>query len=126
MLPLVGIAALMVLGFVIFITALTYDARPKTDRPRDRAMDLDRRRPQRKQLRRNAKQASSAERGAVGVVAGTLRTRAIGLAHESWPRLRHRALDRQGRWLSLESTVGQLIATFAACVVMACLIAMSQ
>jgi len=37
-LSLVGIAALMVFGFVVLITALTYDAPVKSDRPRDLAL----------------------------------------------------------------------------------------
>ena len=127
---LVGIAALMVFGFVVWIAALMYDAPLKSDRPRDRA-SAHQRRPQWTQLRREAHHALSAARGAARVglgVAGrglavlavaerelavaerelavTLHTRAIALADEWWPRLRYHARDAQGRWLTLESRPG--------------------
>ena len=121
-LPLLGIAALMVLGFVVLLTALTYEAPIKSDKPGDWALARERRRLQQEQLRTQAQQASSAARRAVGVVAVTLRTRAMALAREWWPRLRHHARHSRARWLSLESTSGQLIATASASLIAAYLI----
>ena len=97
MLPLLGIAALMVFGLVVLITALTYDAPVESDRPRDLSVARERRRHQRKVK---------------------LSTLARTLAHEGWPLVRHHARRSRG-WLSLESTRGQLIAGAAASVVIA-------
>jgi hypothetical protein len=120
-LPLVGIAALMVFGFVVLMTALTYDPTVKSDRRRERALARERR-PQPKPLRRQAQRALSARRSAVRELAVTLRTRVIELADEWWPRVRHHARDVRFRWLTLESTTGQVIAAAAASVAAACLI----
>jgi hypothetical protein len=120
-LPLVGIVALMVFGFGVLITALTYDAPVKLDTPRDRALARERR-PQRKQLRRHVEHALTTRRSDAWELAVTLRARAIALADEWWPRLRYYARDARVRWLTLESTTGQLIAVSAASVVAACLI----
>jgi hypothetical protein len=73
-LPLVGIVVLMVFGFVVAITALSYDPRAKFDRPRDRASARERR-PQWTRLRRGAQRALSAGREAareLAVAAGEL------------------------------------------------------
>ena len=91
MLPLVGIAALMVLGFVIWVTALTYEAPVKSDTARDRALARERRRLHRKQRRRRAQQASSGVLRGVRASVVELGTWAIALAHKWWPRLRHHA-----------------------------------
>jgi hypothetical protein len=127
-LPLVGIAVLMVFGFVVAITALSYDPRAKFDRPRDRASARERR-PQWTRLRRGAQRALSAGREAArelavaaGELAVTLLTRAIAFAHEWWPRLHYHARHARRRWLTLESTTGQVIAATAASVAVALLI----
>jgi hypothetical protein len=119
-LPLVGIAALMVFGFVVLMTALTYDPPPpaKNDRPRDGASASE----SRAQLGRQAQRALAARRSALRELAVSLSTRAIALAIEWWPRLRHYARDARVRWLSLEWTTGQLIAAASASVIMAYLI----
>ena len=119
-LALVGIAALMLLGFVVLMTALTYDAPVKFDRPRDPA-SAGGRRAQWRRVRRQVQQALSAGRSAARELV-ELGTRAIALAKERWPRLRHYARDARRRWLTLESTTGQLIATTAGSVVVAYLI----
>jgi len=150
-LPLVGIAALMVLGFVIWVTALTYEAPVKSDTPRDRALARERRRLHRKQRRKRAQQATSVGLRSVrasAVELGTwaialahkwwprlrhhsrrsralvveLGTWAIALAHKWWPRLRHHARQSRARWLSIESTTGPLIAVAAASVIVAYLV----
>ena len=131
---MLGIAALMVFGFVVWMTALMYDAPVKSDRLRDRASAHQR--PRWTQLRREAQQALSAARSAARelAVAGrelavaarelavTLSTRAIALADEWWPRLRDYARDARGRWLTLESTTGQLIAAAAGSLILGYLI----
>jgi len=119
-LPLVGIAALMVFGFVVLMTALTYDP------PHDRALVQKRRRQQRERLRKQTRHASSAVARGVAAVAATLSTLAIVLAHEWWPRFRHQARHARVRWLTFESTSGQLIAMAALSVVMAYLIVWSS
>ena len=119
-LPVAGIAALMVFGLVVSMTALTYDP------PRDRALVQERRRQQRERLRRQARQASSAVARAVAAVAVTLSTLAIGLGHEWWPRFRQQARHARVRWLTLEWTTGRLIAMAALSVVMAYLIVWSS
>ena len=119
-LPLVGIAALMVFGFVVLMTALTYDSPPKSERPPHRPSAGERRQ-QRKQLRRQTHPAP-ARRSAVRKLVVTPSTRAIELARDSWPRWRYHVRDARVRWLSLESTTGQLIATASISVVVAYLI----
>jgi hypothetical protein len=120
-LPLVGIAALMLFGVVVLTTALIYDAPAKSDRLRDRA-SARQRRPQRKQLRRKAQRPLSSRRSAARELAVTLSTRSIALAEEWWPRLRHHARAARYRWLTLESTTGQLIAAVAGAVLVGYLI----
>ena len=119
-LPLVGIAALMVVGFVILMTALTYDSRVRPNVPSDSS---GRRGVQRKQGTGQVQRAMSDLHNAVRALAVTLRTRAfaltksamrlrsqaIALAGEWWPRVRHHATDPEGRWLTLESTFLQVI-----------------
>ena len=119
-LPLVGIAALMVFGMVVLLTALAYEPPPQSDRPPDRALARERG-PQRK-LRRQAQRALSARRSATQESVVPVRTRAIALADEWWPRLRRHARAARVRGLTLESTTGQLIAAAAASVVAAHLI----
>ncbi len=128
-LPLVGIAALIVFGFVVLLTALTYDPPTKLDKPRDRAAARERR-PQWAQLRREAQQASSVGRSAARELAVAARElgvgllmRAIALAEEWWPRVRYHARDARVRWLTLETTAGQLIAVASASVFVGYLIA---
>jgi len=121
-LPLVGIAALMVLGFVIWVTALTYEAPVKSDTPRDRALARERRRLHRKQRRKRAQQATSVGLRSVRASAVELGAWAIALAHKWWPRLRHHARQSRARWLSIESTTGPLIAVGAASVIVAYLV----
>lgn len=130
-LPLVGIAALMVFGFVVLMTALTYDPRTKSEKRRDRPSAQARRSP-RDRWRRHAQRAFVSGRSAVHGLALTVggqarrslfakliavrewtrthHTRVIEVFEEWWPRLRSHATDTRGRWLSLESTTGQLIA----------------
>ena len=115
-----GIAALMVFGFVVLITALTYDAPVKSDRPRDLALAHKRRRQRRERLGRQRQQASSVGRWAVRAAAVELHTLVTTLARKWWPSLRHHA--RRSRWLTLDSTTGQLIAGAAASVIAGCLI----
>ena len=119
-LSLVGIAALMVFGLVVLLTALTYD--PPIRSSRDRPLRSERR-PKRAQLRRQAQGALSARRKDVQELAVTLRMRALALADDWLPRLRHHARARV-RWLTLESTAGQVIASAAASVAAGYLIAM--
>jgi hypothetical protein len=121
-LPLVGIAALAVFGLVVLLTAVTYDAPVKADKPRDRRTAREHRR-QRKEWRGQAQHAVPARRSAIREWAVTSRRRAISLAEE-WPRLRHHARYARARWLTLESTTGQLIAATAVSVVAACFILM--
>ena len=99
-LPLVAIAALMVIGFIVFITALAYDPPPKFVTPRE-ATSTRERPPQQKP---------------------TLRMRAIALKDEWWPRLHHHAREGRLRGLSLESETGPLIAVTAGSVVVGYLI----
>ena len=122
-LPLVGIAALAVLGLVVLLTELTYDASVKADKPRDRPISREHRR-QRKEWRTQAQHAVPAWRSAIGEWAVTSRMRAIALAEEWRPRFSHHARYVRARWLTLESTTGQLIAAAAASVVAACFIVM--
>jgi len=129
MLPLVGIAALMVFGFVVLMTALTHDPPPELDRLRGRASVGDRR-PRWRELRREAQQASSAGRSAARKLAVTapalavaLLTGAIALAEAWWPRVHYHARDARVRWLTLETTTGQLIAFGSASVFVGWLIA---
>jgi hypothetical protein len=124
-LPWVGIAAIMVFGFVVLLTAVTYHAPVKSGKPPDPGLAREHR-PQREQWRRQAQDALSARRSAVWELALTLRTRAIALAVEWWPRLRHHARGARVRWLTLESTPGQLIAVAAASVIAGCLIVMLE
>jgi nitrate reductase NapE component len=120
-LPLVGIAALMVFGLVVLMTALIYDP------PHDRALVRERRRrQQRERLSRQAQQASSAVARAVAAVAATLTRLAIALAHQWWPHFCNKARHARVRWLTFESTSGQLIAIAALSVVMAYLIVWSS
>ena len=93
------------------MTALTYEPPLKSEG--DRALIRERRRLQRKQLRRQAQQASSAGRRAVGAAAVTLRNW-VALAREWWQRVRYDARDGRVRRLSLESTTGQVIAAVSA------------
>lgn len=115
-LPLVGIVGLMVVGLVVLLTALTYDPPVKSARPSGRVAAREHR-PQWRQRRRHAQHALSARRSAVGQLSMALRTRAITLVHEWWPRLRHHAHDARNRWLTLRSTTGHLIAGAAASLV---------
>ena len=94
LLPLGGIAALVVLGFVVWVNAFTSNPPAESDWPRDRALARERRRLRREQLRRQAQQASSAGRRGVRAVAW----RAMALADEWLPRLRHHAHDARVRW----------------------------
>lgn len=121
-LPLVGIAALAVLGLGVLLTALTYDPPVKGHKPRDRALARERRLQRKK--RTQAQHAMPAWRGTIREWAVTSRTRAIALAEEWRPRLSHYARYARARWLTLDSTTGQLIAACAASVVAACLIVM--
>jgi hypothetical protein len=118
-LPLVGIAALMVVGLVILMTALTYDPSAKQARTRDPASAW-KRRSQRKQMQSRAARALSARRTAPRELAVALRTRAV--ADAWWPRFHHHARGARIRWLTLESTTGQLIAGAAMSVVAAWLV----
>jgi hypothetical protein len=112
-LPLVGIAALMVVGFVILMTALTYDSRVRPNVPSDSS---GKRGVQRKQGTGQVQRAMSELHNAVRTRAFALtksamrlRSQAIALAGEWWPRVRHHATDPEGRWLTLESTFLQVI-----------------
>ena len=121
---MVGIAALMVCGFVVLVIALTYDPRIKSiksESSRGRASDPVRRLRTRQFLRR-AQPALSAGRSPARDLAVTLRAWALVLAHEWWPRLRYYARYTRGRWLTLESRTGQVILTAALSVAMALLI----
>ena len=118
LLPLGGIAALAVLGFVVWVNAFTSNPPAESDGSRDRALARERRRLRREQLRRQAQQASSAGRRGVRAVAW----RAVALADEWLPRLRHHAHDARVRWPTLDSTIGQLIVGIAASLVLAWLI----
>jgi hypothetical protein len=106
----------MLFGFVVLMTALTYDPPLKSDRQRDRPARG--RRPQRQRIKSQAKHGISQALGAVRESAVKLRT----LCEEWWPRLRRRARHTRARWLTLESTTGQVIATAAASLVAAWLI----
>jgi hypothetical protein len=112
-LPLVGIAALMVVGFVILMTALTYDSRVRPNVPSDSS---GKRGVQRKQGTGQVQRAMSELHNAVRTRAFALtksamrlRSQAIALAGEWWPHVRHHATDPEGRWLTLESTFLQVI-----------------
>jgi hypothetical protein len=138
-LPVVGIAALMVFGLVVLLTALTYDPPVRSDKPNKRAsarerrlawdrwrrhahQSLSERRLAWEQWRTHAHQSLSARRSAVQELAVALGTRALALAKEWWPRVRHRATDAQGRWLTAESITGQVIAVAVVSLVAAYLI----
>jgi hypothetical protein len=112
---LVGIAAVMVFGLVVLLTALTYDASVKTDRPNDPAFAR-RRRHRREPVRMQRRLDSPTALGTARAVALNLRA----LLQEWWPLVRHHA--RRLRWLSLESTTGQVIASIVASVIIAYLL----
>jgi len=112
-LPLLGIAAIMMLGFVVLLVALTHAS--KIGQPPAPAAAREHGR-QGEHWRKQAQHTLSAVRE----LAVALRTRAIALAVEWWPRLRHHA--RNVRGLTFDSTVGQLIAAAAISVIVACLI----
>jgi hypothetical protein len=114
LLPLIGIAALLVFGFVVLITALTYDPLPKPDKPRARAWT----REQRKQLERRRQPTSPYWRTEARKLATTLQARAMVIV-EQWPRWGRQARHARLRWLSLETTSGQLIAVAAGSLVLA-------
>jgi hypothetical protein len=115
-----GVAALMAFGLVVLLTALTFDAPVKPDRPRDQDAAREQR-PHRKQRPRRAHNASTRD-SAIREWAVTLRGQAIALADEWWPRLRHHARDVLVQRLTLDSTTGQVIAAAAASVVAAYLV----
>jgi hypothetical protein len=116
-LPLVGIAALLVFGFVVLMTALTYDPPLGPDARSDRAPTRSRR-PRRQRIEGRGKQVMSTGRSAVRKFAVTLRA----LFDEWGPRARHYARYGRARWLTLDSTSGQLIAGTAASLVVAWLV----
>jgi hypothetical protein len=116
-LPLVGIAALLVFGLVVLMTALTYDPPLGPGTRSDRAPARGRR-PRREQIEGRAKQAMSTGRSTVRKLAVTLRA----LLDEWGPRARHYARYGRARWLTLDSTSGQLIAGTAASLVVAWLL----
>ena len=118
---MVGIAALMVFGLVVLLTALTYDPPVRSDKPNKRARARERGLTW-ERWRRHAHQSLSAQRSAFQELAVALRTRALALAKEWWPRVRHRATDAQGRWLTAESITGQVIAVAVVSLVAAYLI----
>ena len=113
---ILGIAALLVFGFVVLLTALTVDAPVKPGRARALAREP---RPQRRQWGKQGKHELSARVSAVRELAVTSCTRAVELVDEWWPRLRHHARHGRARWLTLDSTSGQLIAATAAAVLVA-------
>jgi hypothetical protein len=129
-LHLIGIAALMVFGFVVWMTALTYDSRLKSDRPRTPAPAPRGRLSRRQRFEDRARDAMSVGRGAMRELALTLHAladewwprlhrqareaRALAvtlgaLAQRWWPRLRHNVRAARARWLTPESTTGPLI-----------------
>jgi hypothetical protein len=142
MLPLLGIVVLMVLGFAILMTALTYDPTLKPVRSRDRASTGQRRRQwnRRGQARRafyigrtavqesavivrgEAQHSLSALRIAVRELTRAVHVGARARLDEWWPRVRDQATDAQGRWLTLESATLPLLVIAAASVVLAYLI----
>lgn len=119
LLPLLGIAALMVFGFVVLLTALSHDASAKPDSQRIGSFPGERR-PQREQLGRQVQLVFSSRRGALRALPVTLY--AWAMDGHSRPRVRHRARGARLRWLTFDSTTGQLIAAAAASVVAGCLI----
>ena len=115
-LPLVGIAALMVFGLVVLLTALTYDPPVKSEKPRDRALAPEPR-AQRREWTRQGRRELSTQLSSAWDLAVALRSRTGDLAADWLPRLRHYARDARVRWLTLESPVGQTIAVTAASLV---------
>jgi hypothetical protein len=110
LLPLIGIAALLVFGFVVLITALTYDPLPKPDKPRARAST--------REQRRQPQPTSPSWRTEARKLATTLQARAMVIV-EQRPRWGRQARHARLRWLSLETTSGQLIAVAAGSLVLA-------
>jgi hypothetical protein len=104
-LPLVGIAALMAFGFVVLIAALTYEEPLARERQRRRDRPSTPSVPQR------------AEK--VALTLGSLGRRWVALARERWPRVRDRARHARQRWLTLESTTGQVLLVSVASLVLA-------
>ena len=127
MLPFVGIAGLMVFGFVVLTAALIWDPLLRAERRHARAQARPSR-PQRERSRRRALEARHARRSeawgiatrrarlvarrlrsGVPQLAVMLRAWAIVIVEEWWPRLRLHARVVRHRWLTLESRIGQLI-----------------
>jgi hypothetical protein len=114
-LPLVGIAALMLFGLVVFTIALTYGDAPVMRESRSDPMRTWKRlRQERERLGRAGRTASFLVHWQGAQV--TARTLAMKLTRVSWPLL------RRARWLSLESPAGQAIAVLAASVIAAFLL----
>ena len=130
-LPLMGIAALMLFGFVVLMHALTHDPLLKAAQASDRHSARERRSPE-TWFRTRAQQAwprwrrGTLEfalalrawfvdewwprwRGGAREFAETVRAWAIVLAEEWWPRLRHDARVVGYRFLSPETRSGEIV-----------------
>jgi len=110
---LVVIPALLVFGVVVLMTAIIYGTsdKPRADRER---------RPEHERWKRRG-QALSPRGTAVRDRAARQGTPLITMTNRWWLEVRHHALDARVRWLTLESTTGQVIAA-AVSVLAACLL----
>ena len=111
---LVVIPALLVFGVVVLMTAIIYGTsdKPRADRER---------RPEHERWKRRG-QALSPRGTAVRDQAARQGTPLITMTNRWWLEVRHHALDARVRWLTLESTTGQVIAVAAVSVLAACLL----
>ena len=111
---LVVIPALLVFGVVVLMTAIIYGTsdKPRADRER---------RPEHERWKRQGQDVSP--RGsAVRDRAARQGTPLVTMTYRWWLEVRHHALDARVRWLTLESTTGQVIAAAAVSVLAACLL----
>jgi hypothetical protein len=109
----------MVFGFVVLMTALTYEPRIKPDKKRERAPTPPRRSQWARPLRQARHALEAGRRGfhesAIGLrgrmlaLAATSGTWARARFEEWWPRFREHATDVDGRWLTLESPSLQVL-----------------
>jgi len=104
----------MVFGVVVLMTAIIYGTsdKPRADRER---------RPEHERWKRRG-QALSPRGTAVRDRAARQGTTLITMTNRWWLEVRHHALDARVRWLTLESTTGQVIAVAAVSVLAACLL----
>jgi hypothetical protein len=119
---LVGIAALMVVGFVVLVVALAYDESLARERRREREQRIMRAKAAVRR-RRNATRlpASTPRAGREQPALARVMRKAVEM-RTGWRDLGHAARVERTRWLGLESTGGQLLVGIVASLVVALLI----